>query len=1247
MTKFLSINVRGIGCREKREKVFQWLKTQNNNFYLLQETHVNANTKSKWESEWGHLAYFSGNSSNSEGVAILLNPNTDKDCVTQHHEIIPGRLQALEITIENKHLALINIYGPNTDNTYILEQLIKYLSNNTDKYFIIAGDFNTILDTDLDKNGGIKNTHPKCRNMLLDIINEYTLIDIWRLQHPDKKQYTWHSSKKPHISSRLDYFLVSSCLNNNTNKSNIKAGYRTDHSTISLSIDFTNTKKGPGTFKLNNSLLLENEYQTLIRNSIKDIAEINKDANPKVLWETIKGTIRNETIKYAAYKRKCEKELEKKLLANINEIENELTRNATNHDILKQTLSDKKQELNKILDKKLDGIVLRAKADFVEFNEKNSKYFSALEKKHAETKIINRLNENNKILTDQTEILQATQQFYSNLYSKKECNTTNNMFFENPNTKLNDEEKMSCEGALTAQECANALKDMKNNTSPGSDGITTEFYKIFWNDIKLFLLNSLNLSYNEGHLSELQSQSLITLLPKPDKDTAYLKNWRPISLLNTDYKIATKAIANRIKSVLPKIITETQTGFIKGRYIGENVRLLEELLDYVEDKNISCLLFFSDFEKAFDSVDHNFLLKSLKHYNFGDSLIRWVNVFYSNIKSSILNNGFMTDFFNIERGVRQGCPLSPYLFITAIEPLSQYISKHKDIKGIKIENVEVKSTLFADDATFITDGTKKSFESLIYVLDEFEKISGLKLNNSKCNVLKAGSFKLKKEIYLEHKAFQWSSNNAKALGISFTTNRHASLKLNLDPKLDEFKTCLKQWQHRKLTLLGKVTVIKTYALPKLIYPLTVLRTPDQKTIKQINDIMYDFLWDKKPAKIKRDTIIQQYEDGGLKMVEIEKFINSLKCSWIKRIHELGNDNPLKRIYYNKLNKHGGNLIFESNLTEKDAKCLFNKSIFLQDIIIAWQKVAHEDLKPIKPNTVIWNNSNIRSGNSPLFYQNWLDKGIKTFEDIFDNRSKTFYTFEFMQYLYNIPANDFMKYLSLINSIPKEAKQILGQEIRDENSAKVKLEKLLSSKRVNKYVYDLQINQIKVEIKQKQKWTTILNKDITDWKPIFRLSHEITLDNTIRNFNYKYLMGIIRTNKELFKFSMVNSTLCDFCGHTAENICHLFWECEHTQAFWVKLSNALEACHINVDINFTNISLGILNIKQHKIPVNYIIVLAKYFIFKCKCQQEKPNFNHFKNYFKEKINIEKHIAYRKGKAEMHNAYWNQFQMFTAN
>ena len=112
---------------------------------------------------------------------------------------------------------------------------------------------------------------------------------------------------------------------------------------------------------------------------------------------------------------------------------------------------------------------------------------------------------------------------------------------------LDQNEKNLCEGQLTENESLNALKDMNNNKSPGSDGLTTEFYKIFWNDIKPYYIKSINHSYQQNNLTELQKQSIITLLPKTEKDICFLENWRPISLLNVDYKIATKSIANRLK----------------------------------------------------------------------------------------------------------------------------------------------------------------------------------------------------------------------------------------------------------------------------------------------------------------------------------------------------------------------------------------------------------------------------------------------------------------------------------------------------------------------------------------------------------------------------------------------------------------------------------------------------------------------------------------------------------------------------
>ena len=157
---------------------------------------------------------------------------------------------------------------------------------------------------------------------------------------------------------------------------------------------------------------------------------------------------------------------------------------------------------------------------------------------------------------------------------------------------------------------------------------------------------------------------------KKNKDLANLSNWRPISLLNVDYKIMTKAIANRIKKVLQILIDSSRTGFIKGRYIGENIRLPFDIIEYTEENNIPWILFFTDFEKAFDSINHNYIAEILNLFIFGQDLKSWVNLFYNSATRCVLYNGYTTEFFPIQRGVRQGCPLSPYIFIFGIEILS-------------------------------------------------------------------------------------------------------------------------------------------------------------------------------------------------------------------------------------------------------------------------------------------------------------------------------------------------------------------------------------------------------------------------------------------------------------------------------------------------------------------------------------------------------------------------------------------------
>ena len=232
-------------------------------------------------------------------------------------------------------------------------------------------------------------------------------------------------------------------------------------------------------------------------------------------------------------------------------------------------------------------------------------------------------------------------------------------------------------------------------------------------------LNSINYSFQTGSLTDLQKQSIITLLPKQNKDITSLENRRPISLLNVDYKIASKAIANRVKSVISSLVRNSQTGFIKGRYIGENILLLFEIIDNAVDENKPGCTFFSDFEKAFDSITHTFIIRCLKHFNFEEDFIRLVKLLSHDAKSCVPNNGNMSNFFPILRGVRQGCPVSTYLFIMCIELLSYKIVTREDIKGIIYTKQEFKKSLFADDASIILDGSFKAFQRLI---------SGLKLN---------------------------------------------------------------------------------------------------------------------------------------------------------------------------------------------------------------------------------------------------------------------------------------------------------------------------------------------------------------------------------------------------------------------------------------------------------------------------------------------------------------------------------------
>ena len=218
---------------------------------------------------------------------------------------------------------------------------------------------------------------------------------------------------------------------------------------------------------------------------------------------------------------------------------------------------------------------------------------------------------------------------------------------------------------------------------------------------------------------------MITLIPKEDSSLFDLSNWRPITLLNVDYKILTKTIARRIEPTLPNIIHSDQSGFIKGRYIGQNVRLLCDIMEYSDTNKLPGILLFLDFKKAFDSIEWKFIDKSLELFNFCPRIRNWISTLYSNVESGVINAGFMTKYFKVSPGVRQGCPLSPFLFVIAAELLATKIRQSALCRGLQLpNNKEAKISQFADDTTIIA----KDVESVKQVL-------GLEINQRKTKAI--------------------------------------------------------------------------------------------------------------------------------------------------------------------------------------------------------------------------------------------------------------------------------------------------------------------------------------------------------------------------------------------------------------------------------------------------------------------------------------------------------------------------------
>lgn len=330
-----------------------------------------------------------------------------------------------------------------------------------------------------------------------------------------------------------------------------------------------------------------------------------------------------------------------------------------------------------------------------------------------------------------------TQSILVNFYTALFTNDSLNMriqteLIDDLEFSLNDLECEQCKDLFTKEELRSALQGLQTGKSPGLDGLPTKFYLSFWDSLCDVLVLVFNERFHLGILLDSQREALLHLIHKKDERNV-AKNWRPISLLNTDYKLPSKVITERLKKVMSSIVHQDQACSVPSRTIFFNLQLVHDVLDMIDKTNETGILITFDQEKAFDHVDHEFLLNVLSKFGCGPFFCGWVSLFSNNVFSRVICNGRLTDPIFLGRGVRQGCPLSPLLYVLVSEVLSTQIRKCKDIEGFRLPGaggLQFKISQYADDATTILK-TERSPFNLLAVVHKYKKGSGAKLNTTK------------------------------------------------------------------------------------------------------------------------------------------------------------------------------------------------------------------------------------------------------------------------------------------------------------------------------------------------------------------------------------------------------------------------------------------------------------------------------------------------------------------------------------
>lgn len=1148
--KLISLNVKGANSALKRRKILWYLKQKNPDLAFLQETHLEKKDSLLLQRDWVGKVLYSAGSSSQRGVAILVRKNFNIKILRQQADE-EGRWIAIEAELFGIKYTLMNVYAPTMEKPGFFVGVSNVISGFGNPYIILGGDFNNVREPIMDKTytGGIKRPS-QARKEINTLVEELDLVDVWRYFHPSDKQFTFYSN--PHNSySRIDYFLISKSLISITAEATIGTILISDHAPVGMVLRTgQSNKKRPSRWRFNTSLLKDEYLVRSIRGEVTYYWLTNEGtaSDPAVEWDAFKAVIRGRLIQICSFLKKTAVERFQKLEIDIKNME---SRHAiySDHSSLHE-LSKLRLEYNSLLQKKVEYSLFRSKQKYYEQGERTGRFLAQRARQQYTQSLITGIqNDKGELKTDDTDINNLFVTFYQNLYkSDKPAPQDINTFLSTvkcPTLSQDEQEQIGAD--VTLEEIKGAIQQLQSGKSPGEDGLPAEFYKAFSDLLAPRLLNVYNNALSRGCLPDSMQTAIITLIHKKDRNPQLCGNYRPVSLINVDAKLLAKILATRLEGLLPKLIHPDQVGFIKNRTSSDNLRRLLHLMWQAGREPDVTVALSLDAEKAFDRVEFPYLFQTLEKFGLGNSFINWIRLLYHNPKASVVTNGRQSTAFQLHRGTRQGCPLSPLLFALALEPLAIAIRQNNNIVGIKNGSEEHKLLLYADDILLLCRRPSTTVSHTLTLINSFSLVSGYKINWSKSEAMPLS--KVCPPTVRKGWQFSWQPSGLTYLGIKITPQLNDIMDVNLLPLIQKIELILQNWTKLGLSLLGKINILKMIIVPKVNYisnmlPLNLPRT----TLTKYNKAVYGFLWAGKKPYVNQTKLYAAPEDGGLGLPHIAWYHYAFCLKQLSKMYIPADMAPSWVSIEGALNYP---YPAQAAFTQTSGKIPHDNPLlaFSQE---TWQ--ASHKLLSLHPNftlqTSIWHNKYLKIGKRTFSWPDWVKLGIVYIGDLFEG--DTLFSFEQLRAKYGLPKKDFWKYLQLRSCILSHLK-VSPLAPATELHAKVKQENAFSIKASGFYSM-LRKSQPPGYGGLKKCWERDLGEIIPDetWGNIIKSWYKVSREMQTRLMRYKIMNRIYWTPSKMARLGLRDSDVCWRCNTECGTLLHMLYSCPMIDPLWSEI-----------------------------------------------------------------------------------------------